>query len=73
MYDKGVYDLSRVQFIGQINIEGDGITLDFGDNYINMNEKSINSLEHGVTIKYKNDKYGDLFSKRVWDTIIKEK
>ena len=73
LFSKGVYDLSKVSFIGQINIESDDIILDFGDNLVDIDEKSINSLEHGVTIKYKNDKYDDLFSKRVWDTIIKEK
>lgn len=73
LFSKGVHDLSKVSFIGRINIEGDDIILDFGDNFVDIDEKSINSLEHGVTIKYKNDKYDDLFSKRVWDTIIKEK
>lgn len=72
LFDKGVYDLSRVQFIGQINIESDDIILDFGDNFVNIDEKSINSLEHGVTIKYKNDKYDDLFGKMDFHNIIKE-
>lgn len=72
LFDKGVYDLSKVSFIGQINIENDDIILDFGDNFVNIDEKSINSGVHKVTIKYKNDKYDDLFSKMDFHIIIKE-
>lgn len=72
LFSKGVYDLSKVSFIGQINIENDDIILDFGDNFVNIDEKSINSGVHRVTIKYKNDKYDDLFGKMDFHTIIKE-
>ena len=72
LFDKGVYDLSKVSFIGQINIENDDIILDFGDNFVNIDEKSINSGVHRVTIKYKNDKYDDLFDKMDFHNIIKE-
>lgn len=72
LFSKGVYDLSKVSFIGQINIESDYIILDFGDNFVNIDEKSIKTGVHKVTIKYKNDKYDDLFSKMDFHTIIKE-
>ena len=72
LFDKGVYDLSKVSFIGQINIENDDIILDFGDNFANIDKKSIKTGVHKVTIKYKNDKYDDLFSKMDFHTIIKE-
>lgn len=55
IHNGGIYDLSKVEFIHYLDIYGEDVELNFGDNYIALSSNALCLFCDGLTIRYKND------------------